>query len=71
MSILPWLLCALSLFGLILNTHKNRSGFIVWGVSNIGWAIQHSARGNWADTIMFIVFTAFCIYGFISWGRTK
>ena len=49
---------------------KKRSGFIVWGISNIAWIIVNLIGPvNVPQIIMYLVYMGLNTHGFILWRR--
>lgn len=58
----------LSLTGNIMVNFKKRSGFIVWGLSNIVWIIVNLIGPiNVPQIIMYLVYMGLNIHGFVLW----
>jgi len=64
---MTWLLTILSLVGVILNIHKRKECFYIWGVTNAGWAIYDFAIGAPAQGTLFAVYFALAIWGIVKW----
>ena len=63
-----WLLTAASLVGVILNIKKQKSCFIVWGVTNASWAVIDYNAGLTAQAALFAVYFVLAVWGLIEWG---
>lgn len=49
---------------------KKRSGFIVWGISNIAWIVVNLIGPiNIPQIIMYLMYMGLNIHGFILWRR--
>lgn len=66
-----WIIAAIAIAGTILNIKKQRSGFVLWTVSNSHWLIHNIKIGEYAQAVIFAVFLALSIYGFFAWGKKK
>lgn len=64
-----WLLTVLSIIGVILNIRKKRSGFVFWIITNGIWATYNFYKDIPEQGVLFVVYLALAIYGFIDWGR--
>ena len=60
----------LSLSGNILINFKKRFGFVVWFLSNVCWIVVNLlGKPNWLQIIMFIVYMALNVQGWLKWKR--
>ena len=60
----------LSLTGNIMVNFKKKSGFIIWGVSNIAWIVVNLIGPiNIPQIIMYLMYMGLNIHGFILWRR--
>ena len=60
----------LSLTGNIMVNFKKRSGFIVWGISNIAWiTVNLIGPVNVPQIIMYLIYMGLNTHGFILWRR--
>lgn len=66
---LMWIFVALSLFGNYLVIKKNMHGFTVWIVTNIAWVTYDAYKGIYSQSILFLIYTAFAIYGLYTWNK--
>lgn len=61
-----------SLAGNTLINFKKKVGFIVWILSNILWiAVNLMGTPNVSQIIMFIVYMALNVHGYVTWTRAK
>lgn len=71
-DVLSVIALVLSLTGNILINYKKRIGYIVWISSNIAWiAVNVTGQFNIPMVIMYVVYVALNIQGFILWGRNN
>lgn len=68
---IEWILATLSIAGAILNIVKNRWGFIIWIVANIGWIVVDVIVGLWEQIPIWVVYTILSVYGFIIWTKEE
>lgn len=66
-EILIWALTALSIVGVWLNIKKNIWGFYLWLIGDIGWIYVDFKAGLTGQAVLFIVYSALCIYGIYEW----
>lgn len=72
LHVLSVLSLILSLAGNILVNYKKRYGFVVWIASNISWIVVNLVGyTNWPQIIMYVVYAALNVQGFILWSRKK
>jgi len=64
-----WLITLLSLVGVILNIHKRRECFIVWGITNFIWAVYDWGIGAYAQSALFAVYFCLAVWGLIKWRQ--
>ncbi|MGC2422744.1 MAG: nicotinamide mononucleotide transporter [Nitrospirota bacterium] len=69
MTLFEWALVALSLLGNYWVVKKDRKGYVVWIVSNIGWIAFGLHFRHYGQVAMFGAYTAFSIWGFIRWSK--
>lgn len=69
MEITGWIAMVLSLIGAALNVKMIRLGFLVWILSNVLWIWIDIVKEIPQQAIVFVVYTAISIWGWISWGR--
>ncbi len=61
-----------SLTGNTLINFKKKVGFIVWILSNILWIVVNlMGTPNWSQIIMFIVYMALNVHGYVTWTKAK
>jgi membrane protein implicated in regulation of membrane protease activity len=62
---------AVALFGTILNAEKNIFGFAFWLVSNMYMTIRFAYIGEYAQAVLFLVYTVLAVRGIIAWRRKE
>ena len=69
-NVLSVIALMLSLTGNILINYKKRIGYIVWILSNVAWiAVNVTGQFNIPMVIMYVVYVALNIQGFVLWSR--
>jgi nicotinamide riboside transporter PnuC len=68
-TILTWCFAASSIFGAILNSRKNKYGFVVWGLTNCAWLAVDFYKGIYAQSFLYLVFIGINIYGWHMWKK--
>ena len=58
---MTWILTVLSIIGVVLNIRKNRYCFLLWILTNAGWAMIDFIHGLPAQGN--IIFDLFCVSG--------
>lgn len=72
LHVLSVLSLILSLAGNILVNYKKRYGFVVWIASNISWIVVNLVGyTNWPQIIMYVVYAALNVQGFILWRNKQ
>ena len=64
-----WLLTVASIVGTQANIYRRRWGFAVWFVANLAWAAYNLWLGAWAQAALWVVYSAFAVQGWVTWGR--
>ena len=58
------ILCLIAIFGYLYNSNKHlKESYIIWIISNTGWAILSFRGEEYQLGAMFIIYNCFCIYG--------
>ena len=66
---LMWLAVAGSLYGNYLIIKKNPNGYIVWIITNLCWVFYDAWKGIFSQSILFVIYTIFAIYGYREWTK--
>jgi len=62
----------LSLVGNILVNYKNKTGFIIWILSNIFWIIiNFLSEVNYPQVLMYLIYTTLNVQGLMLWKKKK
>jgi uncharacterized membrane protein YuzA (DUF378 family) len=69
LSNLTWILTGLAIMGSILNGQKRPSGFIWWGLSNIGLMAYNIYYHVWGLVALFVFYTIFDLCMYLRWKR--
>lgn len=60
------ILAAIAIYGYISNiANRKIRSYILWIISNTGWAICNALIKEYELMAMFIIYNLFCIYGII------
>jgi nicotinamide riboside transporter PnuC len=68
---LSWVMSGVALAGTVLNAERNVYGFVFWLVSNLYMTIRFFYIGEYAQAVLFFVYTALAIRGIISWTQKE
>ena len=69
-GIVSFVALVLSLAGNALINFRKRIGFFVWILSNVAWiAVNMMGTPNWSQIVMFVVYVALNVHGWIAWGK--
>ena len=71
MTIISWILSAISITGGILNAFGKVSGFYIWIIGNLGWVGVEIYLQQWAQIPMWIVYTLLSVMGIIIWKKKQ
>lgn len=66
-DIFTWSLTVASLLGMWLNVRHRPECFIVWGYTNISWAVVDAMHGIWSQAVLQLVYLCFGVYGYRKW----
>ena len=70
-TILSWVMSAVALAGTVLNAERNKWGFIFWLVSNLYMTVRFTYIGEYAQAVLFFIYTVLAIRGIISWTQKE
>ena len=71
-DIMSFVALVLSLAGNALINFRKRIGFFVWILSNVAWiAVNMMGTPNWSQIVMFVVYVALNVHGWIKWGKIE
>ncbi len=68
MDPMEWILVGLSLAGNYYVVKKDRRGYMLWIIANIGWVIFAVYFRHYGQAVMFSAYLVFAVWGFRSWG---
>ncbi len=66
---MSWLLVCLSIAGVVLNVRRDRRGFLLWMIANIGWMIIDFMQGLYAQAFLFCIYFVLSFWGWTSWKK--
>lgn len=66
---LNWVMSAVALIGTIFNAEKNIYGFIFWLISNLYMSIRFCVIGEYAQSMLFLIYFLFAIRGIAVWSK--
>jgi len=64
-----WFLTALSIIGVVLNIRKDRRGFLLWMLTNAGWAVVDFRHRLYAQGVLFTIYFVLSFWGWIRWKK--
>ena len=71
-DIMSFVALVLSLSGNALINFRKRVGFFVWILSNVAWIVVNMmGTPNWSQIVMFVVYVALNVHGWVSWGKIE
>ena len=68
-TVLSWIMSAIALFGTILNAERNICGFVFWLISNVYMTIRFTYIGEYAQALLFLIYTLLAIRGIAVWQK--
>ena len=66
---LSWIFAFMSIFGTILNMYKIKWSFVVFGITNLFWAVYFGYIREFAPCFLQSVFLIISITGYIKWHK--
>jgi hypothetical protein len=66
-DIIMWVMTAIAITGFFLNMKMNKWGYVLWIVSNAGFAVNDFVIKQYAQGGLFAFYVVSCIFGFIQW----
>ena len=63
------LFVATALAGAILNVLKRWQGFALWVVADVGLACVNFSAGEYAQGVLWVVYTGIAAWGLVGWLR--
>jgi hypothetical protein len=68
-EMMMWFLAALSIFGVVMNVHKDPRCFLLWMFTNACWAVIDFRKRLYAQSFLFVVYFLLALWGWFSWMR--
>lgn len=68
---LTWIISFLALVGTILNSNRNKYGFILWFFTNLFWVIVDYNSGLYAQAALFFAYTILAVKGMWTWSKKE
>lgn len=69
MTIITYLITAITLIGTVANSLQKRWCFYIWIPTNLFWVIYNLVIGQYAQAILYTVNTITSIIGLIQWTK--
>lgn len=66
--IIPYIFSALGLIGTILNTDKNKWGFVFWLFSNAYMCVTSWNANLYAQAVLFFIYILLAVKGLCTWN---
>lgn len=70
-EIITWIVSLLALTGTILNSNRNKYGFILWFFTNLFWTVVDFKSGLYAQSALFAAYTVLAVKGMITWTKKE
>ena len=72
----PWnflsgVMSAIALCGTFLNAERNKVGFVFWLISNLYFSIRFYVIGEYAQSVLFLVYFILAIKGIFVWTKKE
>lgn len=66
-----WILVVMGVVGVVLNNHKNKWCFAVWGVNSVAWCIIDWYHGIYSQAVLFFIYFLLAVHGWWKWTRDE
>ena len=66
-----WTFTLIALIGTFLNTRQIKEGFIFWFIADIFFVGHNYLIGEFAQSLLFLVYTFLALYGYFQWNNPK
>lgn len=70
-EITTWIISGMALTGTILNSNRNKYGFILWFITNLFWVIVDFRAGLYAQSALFFAYTLLAVSGLVTWTKKE
>lgn len=70
-EVVTWIVSILALTGTILNSSRNKYGFVLWFFTNLFWVIVDFHAGLYAQSALFLAYTLLAVKGLITWTKKE
>ena len=66
---IPWLVSAAALVGVVLNIRKRRECFAIWTLTNASWCVIDWQHGLFAQAALMSIYCILSLWGLWAWSR--
>lgn len=66
-----WLVSFLALAGTILNSNRNKYGFLIWIFTNLFWLVVDFRAGLYAQSALYGAYVFLAIRGLLTWTKKE
>ena len=63
---LMWVVSVIAIVGFFLNMRKSKWGYVIWFISNVGFAVYNLYMKSYAETALWVFYSGMCVYGFMA-----
>lgn len=70
-NLLSGVMSAVALAGTLMNAERNKWGFAFWLISNLYMSIRFFNIGEYAQSVLFLIYFLLAIRGVFSWTRKE
>ena len=70
-EVVTWIVSLLALTGTILNSDRNKYGFLLWIATNLFWVVVDFRAGLYAQSALFAAYVVLAIKGILTWSRKE
>ena len=70
-TVLSWIMSPVALAGTVLNAERNVYGFVFWLISNMYMTIRFTYIGEYAQAVLFLIYTILAVRGIIAWTKKE
>jgi len=67
LTIISWVAAFISLVGIFLNAYQIIWCWLVWTISNLFWIYWSYEKKEWAQVVLWVIFTGANLYAWYVW----
>ena len=68
---LTWIVSIIALAGTVLNSNRNKYGFLIWIFTNLFWLVVDFRAGLYAQSALYGAYVFLAIRGLLTWTKKE